>query len=413
MANSTPPTTFEADADEALRAVRRAFVLLLDEAGLGNARPSVVARQLGIDKNLAWKAHRIANEPNTVDMLRHLPGNPGIERLLKALRKRRLDRAVLDTLEAAVADLDRMIATHCGDRTKFQMMMNSVAERPSEQVAEQHRRELVRGASYVWGAHTRVILRMDFLAPSQQSGLMDIAAVRGFVDLVRFRREVPWAMSYLRTTDNDMEERRRIVREPLDPRRAGVDAAPLLTEFCSQPLPETRRVAAAPGFLRDELVEAPVGATGLVTCVAGEVARGFASYYRDEHNTIGRHHVLIRTPAETLIFDLYVHRDLVSAMGPSFYLYSNLDVTPESPANVLERYRLPTTEHVRSLGSFPPIAATPEVSRYHELTEYVFERLAWNPRDFAGFRLQMAAPPLPSAAVLQWPLAERPTSAGD
>jgi hypothetical protein len=410
MARPGETVSFESDADEALRRLRHAFVFLLDQAGLAETKPLPLARQLGIDKSLAWKIHRIAHMENTVDILRHLPGPGGIDRFIDALRKRKFTANVLAGVEEALSDLERIITTHCGNRATFQMMVNSVVAEPSEQVTEQHRRDLIRGASYVWGAHARVILRADFLAPSEQPGMMDIAAVRGFVDLVRFRRNVPWVMSHLRTADNDMEERRSVVRESIDPARSCGEEAPLLDEFCSQPLPVTRRVAGGPGFLHDELVEGAVGATGLVTCLTGEIARAFASYYVDEHNTLGRHHVLIRTPSDLLIFDVYVHKDLATAMNPKFLLYSNLEVGPELNASAFERYRLPANEQVKSLGAFPPIAATPEVRRYDELTSYVFDRLHWNPREFAGFRLQMSFPPLPSAAVLQWPLAHRSTA---
>jgi hypothetical protein len=139
----------------------------------------------------------------------------------------------------------------------------------------------------------------------------------------------------------------------------------------------------------------------------GHVARGFASYYRDEHNSLGRHHLLLRTPSDLLIFDLFVHTDLTSAMDPQFFLYSNLECGPMLPAPELERYRLPASPQVQRLGVSPPIPGTPEVARYDELVDYVFAQLGWQANEFAGFRVQMPYPPLPAAAVLEWPLAER------
>lgn len=401
--------TFEVEADHSLRRLRHAFVTLLDHAGLAATKPMDLARQLGIDKSLAWKVHRMIYPEKSMDVVRHLPGPAGIRRFVRAIQDQANEASDLGLIEKAIQDLEHIIEVHCGDRATFQMMMNSVADEPSEQIAEQHRQDLVRGASYVWGAHAKVLVRADYVAPSAEEGMLDIASVRGLVDLVRFRPNVPWILSHMRSTDNDMKQRVSVRRQAIDPTQKCDEAAPLLTEYCSKPLPETRRVPGATGFLHDELVESNVGAKGLVTCIMGERADAFASYYRDEHNNMGRHRFLVRTPADLMVFDLFVHRDLSTAMQPQFVLYSNLDLEsgPAMTAAALERHRLPTMESIESLGAYPPRPATPEIPRYDEMVGYVFRQLGWREADFAGFRLKMRYPPLPTTAVFQWPLAPR------
>jgi hypothetical protein len=407
MAAPTEIATFEAAANQTLMRLRQAFVNLMDQAGLAATKPLALARELDIDKSLAWKIHRVIHPETPMDVVRHLPGSSSIKRFINAIRAKRAEASDLASIENAISELERIIATHCGDRATFQMMMNSVAEEPSEQVTEMHRQELVRGASYVWGAHARVTVRADFLAPSEQTDMLDIASVRGLVDLVRFRPNVPWVLSHMRSADNDMQQRSSPVRQAIDPSQRCEVGAPLLTDYCSKPCPVTRRVPSVTGFLQDELVEQRIGATGLVTCITGERANAFASYYCDDHNDSGRHRALLRTPSDLLIFDLFVHRDLTSAMNLEFILYSNLESGPLLPADALERYRLPAVEQVKSLGAFPSMPATPEVPRYGEMVNYVFEQSGWRASDFAGFRVQMRYPPLPATAVLHWPLAKR------
>ncbi|MGD8450532.1 MAG: hypothetical protein PVJ57_01830 [Phycisphaerae bacterium] len=409
---SSKAPAFEVAANQILFELRQAFVVLMDQAGLAGIKPLPLARKLGIDKSLAWKIHRVVYPQTSMDVVRHLPGSASIRRFVDAVRAKRASDFDQAQIERAISGLEQIIRTHCGDRATFQMMMNSVADEPSEEVAEQHRQELVRGASYVWGAHARVTMRADFVAPSATPGMVDIASVRGLVDLVRYRPKVPWVLSHMGAVDNDMRRRSEPSRQAIDPSQRCEEAAPLLTEFCSKPPPVTRRVPSTPGLLQDELVEERMGTTGLVTCMTGERVLAVTSRYRDEHNDNTRHRAILRTPSDLLLFDLYVHRDLKSAMNPQFVLYSSLETGPMVPATAFERYHLPAAETVKSLGAFPPMTATPDVPRYADMTAYVFERCGWQAADFAGFRLQMTYPPLPAVAVLQWPLAERPDLSG-
>lgn len=52
----------------------------------------------------------------------------------------------------------------------------------------------------------------------------------------------------------------------------------------------------------------------------------------------------------------------------------------------------------------PPRVTTPLVPRYGELVEAVFAKLGWDPSEFGGLRFEMKFPPMPSYAVLAFPL---------
>ena len=59
------------------------------------------------------------------------------------------------------------------------------------------------------------------------------------------------------------------------------------------------------------------------------------------------------------------------------------------------------------LGSGPPDLTTPSLPRYPKLVPRVFERLGASARDFTGFRLRIAYPPIPTLALFRHSLPER------
>ncbi|MCA9311110.1 MAG: hypothetical protein KDA21_07885, partial [Phycisphaerales bacterium] len=134
--------------------------------------------------------------------------------------------------------------------------------------------------------------------------------------------------------------------------------------------------------------------------VYGECTRAFASRFRDENNTVGEHVAPVQIAAEWLLADLQVHRDLKFALEPRIAAYGLLGSGP-GPSEEDTADRLPLAETIQSIGSAPPVVATPLVPRYPEMVERVYQRFGWNPTDFHGFRFVMKYPPMPVAIVYQ------------
>ena len=105
-------------------------------------------------------------------------------------------------------------------------------------------------------------------------------------------------------------------------------------------------------------------------------------------------------PAESLLFDLIVHRDLVEAMRPEVELYGKLW---GADADSLPASRLPCSDQVIDLGVGAQLA-TPLVPRYAEMVRKVMDNMGWNPGEFRCLRLIMLYPPMPSTVVMRYPL---------
>ncbi len=395
-------------AETVLRRLRAAFGELLSSLGIDPENPRGAGRKLGLDKSLAWKVARVAYGVDLFAIGQHLPGAPGLNIFIKAVKRHGAPTSRVDAVKSALRDFDRLVEIHSGDRASLEIMLSSYASENAERLELLHRKQLFSGASYLWGVQVKTQLRADFVAPSTEDGMVDIASLRGFVDLRRLRPEVPWVIDRTRIADDDATIREVSQRESLGPDRDACQDAPLLPEFCSRPLPEVRRVPGLEGFVHLELAPGPVGNTGAVTCIYAEVFRGAVPRYRDARNARGEHGQLMRTPCKVLVFDVFLHRDLGYATPPTFAVEGQVLGVPAHTAPHSERTCLPVHETVEDLGAGPPLVHTPDIPEYGPIVRTVFERVQWNAEDFHGFRVRMRYPPSPTVMVLHYPLPEQP-----
>jgi hypothetical protein len=407
--NSLSAPALEVHAENVLRRLRAAFVDLLAALHIDAESPRRVALRLGLDKSLAWKVARIAHGVDLFAIGQHLPGSAGTEIFFNAVKQRGAPPPLIEAARSAVRDFNRLVEIHSGDRASLEMMLSSYARESSERLEMLHRKQLFSGASYLWGVQAKTQLRADFVAPSDEPEMVDIVSLRGFIGLRRLRPEVPWVIDRTRIADDDAKVRQPSRREALDPRCDTESDAPLLPEFCSKPLPEVRRVPGPEGFVHFELAGGPVGDTGAVTCISGEVFRRAAPRYRTEQNTLGEHAQLMRTPCKLLVLDVFLHQDLDFATPPELVVEGQILGLTYPPAD-RDHARLPVHETVQDLGAGPPLVQTPDIPNYGRIVQAVFDRVGWNPADFHGFRVRMRYPPSPTVVVLYYPLPEQASS---
>jgi hypothetical protein len=402
----TAQLPFHADARAVVRAVRGAFAELLSAAGADPQDPQSIGRALGFNKNLAWKLSKIVQADDPSVALKQMPGAAGIRIFFEGVERAGADAQLLRTAREAIDQYERLIRVHSGDRATLAMMVSELSPAGRRERDEHHRKLLFHGGSYVWGVQTRVNLKLGIVGPGSRPGLLDFASVNGLIDFRRIRPDVTWVMASRRSRNDDGSEMATAASEPIDLNYAGPDRAPLMADFCSRPLPELRRVNEGP-TTSFELVEGPVGNFGALTCVAGAIQRHIP-YYREPANLYGEHSAACDIPAELLIVDLFFHRDFTFAHNPEPFLYSELRASAPYPGRGRDRNLLPLHDPVQHLGAGPLPLATPEVPRYNQLVQAVFDRTGWSPQEFHGFRVKIAYPAHPTALVLRYLLPEAP-----
>lgn len=400
VASSTLP--FQAHARAVVRSLRGSFSEVLTAVGADPQDHQSISRALGLNKNLAWKISKIVQAHDPTVALEQMPGAAGIKIFLRSVERAGVDQAMVQAAREAITGYEQLIAVHSGDRATLEMMGCELS--PARQQRDEHHRKLLfQGASYVWGVQARVNLKVGIVGPGSGPGLLDFASINGLIDFRRIRGDVAWVMATRQSRNDDGTEMATSASEPIDP-AASPGMPPLMTEFCSRPLPELRRVVYG-SVTSFELVEGPVGNTGALTCIFGAIQRHIP-YYRTPTNELGEHSAVCDIPAELLILDVFFHEQFTFAV-PEPFLYSELGAPPY-PGRGRERHRLPLNEPLQDLGAGPLPLATPEVPRYNQMVQAAFERTGWDPAQFRGFRIKIAYPACPTALVLRYRLPEAP-----
>jgi hypothetical protein len=405
--------SFESQATDALRQMRSALGALIAGIPGGVTKPVELQNALGIDVKLSWSVFQIIGAVDLLAGARNVPGSRAMRKLLRAAAQHGVAPSLIQRVSQATEDFDRLVRFHAGDLPTFDLMISGRASNGPNEIHLTHRRDVFRGNSHIWGVQAKTMLLAHFLQAGSDEGLTDGAAVRGLIGFRRIRPNVPWVIARARCVDMDGVVRRAPERFPLEmPADAagGTFGAPFLTEFCSQPLPECRRIERTDGYIEHQLVEGPVGSTAAITCVMGDVVRNAATRYCDEHNRNNEYFALVRTPCEVLINDLFVDKDLFGPLKPELIVYGDLLGGPEYPAGGREPPRLPVQASADYLGRGPGVIATPDVPRYVELAQHVFDRLGWDGQRFDVYRVRVAYPILSSIVVMRHPLHERTPS---
>ena len=400
--------SLEIDAKRVLSRLRHAFGEVIQSLPGKISRPHEIQKTLQIDKRLAWKIAKFVHDDDLFGSVRHLAGPGGIDIFLNAASQKNVPAELITSTKQAVDDFERLIKTHAGGRAALEMMLGGYSHKSRSETDLFHRKAAFSANSYIWGVQAQSQLSVYMLSPNEDSVSIDVAVLRGLVSFRRIR-SVPWIISRVRRLDDDGEVRRPLQLLPLDSRSvdpSGNPAVPLLQDFCSKPLPPTRRVPDYAGYLADELLETEVGNLGEITCVTGEVAYQGSPRFQEEHNKLLTFTTLIRTPVEELVFDCLVHENLFEKFDPTFSVYS--DLTPVFGDIRSDRDRLPITETIRHLGNDPTAAYTPHIPNYSKIVQWACDRLGWQRERFQLHRVHMSYPVNPSSVRMNTTLPPAP-----
>jgi len=412
MLDSTSETReFAEDLREAVLSLRSALVALYRAVGADLGRPQEVARRFGVNKNLTWKIAKVMESEDAFAAAPLIPGPEGLGILLSALGIDERNPAVAAQVRRAAAQFDAMVARHTGDRTTLELLLDGAASSRSLEIS---RKLAYRGNSGLWGLQARARVTAHILTPNlEDRSRIDLALITGYLDLCRLRRVAHWPLfRFTRYTDDASSPSSSPGVQPLEESSEPGSPLWIMPSWCTPAIPALASVARATGAgdVTHYLEAGSVGRLGMVTCFCGFLKRSIESRHGDAHNEFGEVGTHITLPMETLMMDLFVHRELTEAMEPEACVFGRPG--GEWPATAAEReaQRLPIAEKPVALGEGPPHVATPLMPDYERRILEIFPRLGHDPRDFAAFRLTIHHPPMPSLVVLRYRLPHKAPS---
>ncbi len=399
-ARSGPPC-FEDHYTDTVHRLRAALIESYQSAGADSESPRDAARTLGIDKTLTWKLGRIINEEAIERVASSIPGANAVQLAVDAFLRAGVEKKLAGRVRDAFDDFDNMVEIHTGDRESLGLLLDSMAFSGADRLVKS-RKLAFRGNSGIWGAQARLRMNTSFIAPNRERpDLLDYAQIGGYADLQRLRTDGAWPLFRFRYFNDDGSAASRAGMSALidnfDPQTPH-----LLNEFASGLEPEIISKDIKSGLLY-ELVGGPVGRTGLCSTYYGYTDAASLSRYRDEHNELGEVLCLINLPIETLVMDLVVHQSVAEKIQPEVVIYGRASGELNEHEHRDRRFLLPISESLKPLGR-NPMLASPQIPRYTELTQLVFDRCGFDPSEFVAWRLMIPYPPMTSTVSIRFEL---------
>jgi hypothetical protein len=402
-------STFSVDAKRVVRGLQGGLGEILDALPSYLGRAQEFARFLKIDKQLAWRVVKVVGCTDPFAAGQYVPGQAAFKLFLQAVEKANVRAALIKNANEAFARFEELIQIHAGgDRGSLEMMLIARAKKDRKTADQSHRRMAFRGNSHIWGVQAKTHLKISIVQPSSESDKLDIAVINGFFMLRQLRDGAPLSIARMKSSEYDKNGRRLFSYESIEPNAEQAHGIYLLSEFCSQPLPELLALDSDKGFVNYELKGRGIGDTFATTCVEGSVVRGVARRFRNEHNMYGENCANICIPTETLILDFIIREDTFGLLKPISLVYGENLRRTFYPAPNRERDLLDIHEPVTHLGRGTSVLHSSSVPRYASMGRYVFDKLGWEADRFDVYRFQLDYPVVPSTVVLRHDLPEMP-----
>lgn len=385
--------------------LRAAVATLLANVGADPTKTRESARLLGLNRGLAWRLTRIIRAPESPAVVSDVPGRQSMRTFVDACRHLGAPEESLAAAMQAAEAYERAVDRCSGDRKTLAMMManHSGAGRGSEQ--EKARRKLYEGASSVWGVQADIRFVTVFVYPSDDDpAKLSAGHVTGYVGFRRLSQR-SWPLSY-EAVHKASGEAAPIKKEPLEPEGVNEGELQLLKSFCDPKNPKIE-VNRSGDYKRFELAAGPVGNKGMTTCVFGSLLRDIYDRYAAQPDTAG-FMVLLQTPVERVVFDMFVHKDLGVGLPPRTQLLDRLTYPHNNDESEFERQKLPISEEAVMLPSSAAGAIHAEIPWYPRLLNFVTGRIGKDMSEFNASRFEMAYPPISTTLSRRFDLQRPP-----
>ncbi len=402
-ANDAKPLSDEelARADVVARRLHselRSTVLTLPDRSRG---ATGMARHLDIERTTCQRIVTAISEP-TVNptLLSRVPGVRGLRQFVEACRGAEVaDEGRLATLEAAIDQFENLLRDMGGSQSALIRRITAVARaRQVQPDAEHHghrseaaRRRIFEGAAEVAGRYSDVNVALYAFRPwAEDPEQIERAIVYGAIG----HRARPDAVPFVVITGHFSDAR----SEPKSVGFASLDSTPakghtpqaVLTEFSSDPPPLV--TSGGPnGTLMQTIDPAATADGAAVDILVANHTRNHGRHPALEEIPVEEVWTLTHYPTRYLLFDVYLHRDMARMCIPSLDLHlwrPNLEQT------LGDRWytRVPHGPRLEILGAGLENAHSDVYPRYAEMSRYFFNRLAWDPSEFIGFRCGLRYP---------------------
>lgn len=404
----TSLSDFQGDARRCIESFQASLSAAIDSVTPRSGRRLTdLAEIMEIDTKLAWKLTRIVELSDPFSAGLYIPGAAGYKILRQAAMKRGVTQSEIESLDRAYRGFESLQRAHAGDRRTLDMLLSGLVEEEQGRRDIEQRKAAFHANSSMWGVRASMRLMSFFVHPSASDPTrIDVAHLTGLFGVNRTRPNVPWRVAQLRSQDNTGRSAAVQRARPIDP-GAPPEGPAMLLDHCSATLPRLCPVRLPDGRTEFRLGEGPVGLRSEFDLVVAEFMPDAGGRYRAPDDLYLSVTSRNRTPAERLVLDLIVHRDLYPELELEAMLVSELwgdrdTIDRDDPE------RLPLIDRVVRVGAGMSAFHHRHIPRHAELMGRVLGVCGWDPDGFETYRLEMQYPPSPTALRMFAPLPEAP-----
>jgi hypothetical protein len=386
------------------REVQQSFAQLIGQLPGRVIRASHLQKCLEIDSKVAWQVFKIAKAQDPLEAVRYMPSMVSIKRVVAAAKGKGVSHEVLSAMEKAVSNYDAAGREHADGRASFTALVSSMrGDDSAEAMTFQARRAAFRANCHLWGTQTGVFFSQCILRrlPTGELKSTKITVKRDF----RRLRTDAMPISYGWGAVNANGELVNRAEVPIDPDAAAQFGIPLLPEFCSTPIPLFGKPEIRNGWQVQYMLGDQIGKMGAIDLAIG-VCRDETPIVMPSGRKVAYTGFSGRVPTELAVVEFLTHRPSFGIIQPLFR------VIPEMSAGLateLERpaTKIPTFEHVQSLGAFPGVPPVSELRDYARMTRRAFEHLNWAEDEFDVHRVLIQYPLLHTISGIYFDLDDK------
>lgn len=355
---------------------------------------SGLARFLGIDRTTCQRAvFATGSHYDGPQIIERLPGVRGLRAMIGAARsKDTINPDPVQRLESAVEQFAQLIDRLGGSVAELLRRIEStpqLAEGTGERLGARER--LFQASAELTGRCSECWVAVYAYHPHRDDpDVLHIDRVNGLSGHVARPDAVPLTFHSF-TTARRKDETPATPHgqfSALVPEADPASPATVLREFSSSPLPVVS--ARQPNEFMVQAIDADPDTIGQpVDLMFG--TRGTIEHPATQKPPIEEAWALVNFPTRSLIFDIYLHRDLARGCIPSLdaHLWR-----PDFAQHVGDRWQTRFSEapKLQLLGSGLANAASPHYARHADLTAYLFDQIDQSASQFIGYRCEVVYP---------------------
>jgi hypothetical protein len=385
------PQALEHRIREVVGALLDSLRAVVDSIDSSPTRPMVLARALGVHKNLAGRVLAAIRAGDLLAGAHHLPAPQGLGLFLSACARQRVPREkVLEAQKAADA-FEVLIARDTGGRDALEAMIAAWMPEVRRQGERARKQSVYKAMSYLLGYQVDAKLAVTMVQPSAENpDTCDLLAVYGCRGLRRLRPGAPVTIAISGTRTDNGITRGKSCFEPLSGEH--VAGQYVLKEFSTVPLPEL--ILHEEGeVIRFMLGKGGLGPKGGVTLMFADIVRGAFRRYQDDASSEEASAAILSMPCQVLVRDVYLRDDVCPGAQPKLttsMLRPGDPAPPGRSSNMIDRLEL--SETVQYLGFGTTGIHTEDIPDYAAMLNQVFDAAGWPKERFRGYRLRVQYP---------------------